>query len=210
MMIKKTFLLFLVLISMFFSSNAQNNTSGWDNVLYVGNRVAWGSTSQWRNSAELQFRLQNDVRELQQYFVEYTGTYLISKHVELVPDFRMAIKPDRTDYRPGFGVILKHMSNKTQFVHQIKGQIDFKSTGGSSQTLRYFPSVNFLVAEKWLASAMLGGYFVFSDAGNGFQTFVAGLGGAYIINMQHSVSLSTSTLRYKTLLLISGLPQEGL
>lgn len=161
----------------------------WDNLLYVGNKVSWGG-KKFKNSVELQFRLQNNMRNLQQYFIEYVGTWLINKNVEIAPDFRIAIRPHRTDFRPGLGVVLKHYSGKTSFVHQIKGQIDFESTGGSTQTIRYFPSINYSINEKWLISGVVGAYYKLSEQQNDFSAFIVGIGCAYIINDQHGINLS--------------------
>lgn len=110
--------------------------------------------------------------------------------MEIVPDFRIAIKPNRVEYRPGFGVVLKHGQGKNQFVHQIKGQIDFESTGGNTQLIRYFPSYNRILGEHWLLSTFAGAYYKLTEEENDFSAFVVGLGAAYVINKQHALNFT--------------------
>ncbi len=189
----KLLALIAVIISVSGSSKVMaqesENPQAWDNLFYVGNRVSWGP-AKWKSSAELQFRLQDNTRQLQQYFVEYIGTYFLSEHVEIAPDFRIAVKPDRVDFRPGLGVVLKYGFVDGQLVQQFKWQIDIESTGGSSQTLRYFPSYNRVIGDDWIVSVMTGGYYKFSEEKNGISALIVGAGVAYVINKQHTINAS--------------------
>lgn len=184
------FLVFFLFISL--STKAQEyveESSNWDNIMHVGTKVTWGK-NKWMNSTEWQVRLNNDFRSLTQWQLEYVGTYLISEHVEIVPDFRYTIKPDRYEYRPGLGVVLKHRTKRGQFAHQIKGQIDYKTVGPVTQVVRYFPSYNHLINKNWLGSLLLGGYYKFTPDRNAVEILMAGVSIAYIVNKQHTVNLS--------------------
>lgn len=171
------------------SQDLENDTN-WDNLIYFGNKVTWGS-NKWRNSGELQVRLQDSYRQLFQWHLEYVGSYLLNKNIELVPDFRATVKPDRYEFRPGFGVVVKNNLDRGQFVHQIKGQVDFKTGGGeTTQVIRYFPSYNHFVSEKWIASVVVGSYFKFTDEKSGLELLMAGANAAYVINKQHTLNLT--------------------
>lgn len=197
----KSFVLaFLLLICSTLNTQAQeldNPEVEWDGLIYFGNKVTWGS-SNWKNSGELQVRLRDYSKQLLQWQLEYVGTYLISKHVELVPDFRFTVKTTQYEFRPGFGVVLKHGKGYNQFVHQIKHQVDFRTNGGeTTQTLRYFPTYSRILNEHWLLGVTGGIYYKFTEEKNDFELVVAGVNGGYIINKQHAINVTTAFLRQK-------------
>jgi hypothetical protein len=168
---------------------AQDPGNKWDNLLYLGNKVTWGG-NKWMNSGELQVRLQDNYQQLLQWQLEYVGSYLATKHLEIAPDFRYSVKPEQIEYRPGLGVIFKHNVSKGQFAHQLKGQIDFRSIGQTSQTVRYFPSYNHLVSDNWVGSVFLGLYYKFTEQRNDVELLMGGVNVAYIVNKQHTLNLT--------------------
>ncbi len=191
MKLKYYIVLVFILIASTTLLKGQNveSDANWDNLIYFGNKVTWGK-KQWMNSGELQVRLQDDHQKLLQWQLEYVGSYFLSKHIEIVPDFRYTIKPDRKEFRPGLGVVLKHMTKKGQFAHQIKGQIDFKSEGEITQVIRYFPSYNHIFSEKWIGSVLAGAYYKFTKDRNDIELVMAGVNAAYVMNKQHTLNLS--------------------
>ena len=170
--------------------SAQNSdpSDNWDNVLYFSNKVAWGPES-WRISGEFQTRYKNDLGELEQWHIELVATYLLSDRVELVPDFRFTRKPDHVEYRPGFGVIYKHLFEKSQLVHQLKWQWDKENTGYSSQGVRYALFYNYVFSEKLVGTFLAGGLFEFGKDFTGFLGLRTGFGLAYVIDHAHSLNI---------------------
>jgi len=122
--LKKISIISIIAIQILSAQDATN----WDNQLYLGNKVA-GGKNDWKFSGELQTRLENNFQELDNWYFEFVANYLANKNIELVPDFRFTIKPDRLEYRPGFGFLYKHLGENIQFVNQIKWQIDIDNHG---------------------------------------------------------------------------------
>ena len=98
-MSKKFLLLTIILTGLGIRQTAQAQTEApvdlWDNVLYYGNKLAWGSND-WRHSTEFQVRFRDDVSSLEQWHLEYIGTYLATKNLEIVPDFRYTRNADKS------------------------------------------------------------------------------------------------------------------
>lgn len=191
MKIFRTSIILLILFGLIPKVSAQNSgdTDNWDNLIYFGNKVTWGG-KQWMNSGELQVRLEDDHQQLLQWHLEYVGTYFVSKNIEIVPDFRYTIKPTRKEFRPGLGIVLKHMTKNGQFVHQIKGQIDFKTEGETTQVIRYFPSYNHIFSEKWIGSLVVGAYYKFTEQRSDIELVMGGINAAYVMNKQHTLNLT--------------------
>lgn len=180
----------LLLVCFSLISLAQEaNTRNWDNIMYVSNKIGWGSNENWRNTAEFQTRFKGDFGELEQWHVEYAATHLKSEHWEFTPDFRFTKKPDHTEYRPGFGAIYKNLYEKSQLVHQVKYQWDKESTGYSSHGLRYGLFYNYAFSEKLLGSALIGGLFEFGKEYNGFLGMRTGVSAAYVMDKAHSINV---------------------
>lgn len=55
----------------------------------------------------MQVRLKDDLQSLDNWFLEGVATYMLSEQWEIVPDFRMSIKPEEVEHRLGLGVIYK-------------------------------------------------------------------------------------------------------
>jgi hypothetical protein len=80
----------------------------WDTQFFLGNKVA-GVNGNWKYSGELQVRLKDNTHSLDRWFLEGVATYMPSKHWEIVPDYRLSIKPNSVEHRPGFGVLRKDL-----------------------------------------------------------------------------------------------------
>jgi hypothetical protein len=163
-------------------------TDSWDNILYVGNKVGWGENEKYRHTAEFQSRYNNDFGSLEQWHIEYVFSYLYSKNIEVVPDFRFTRKPNRTEFRPGLGGIYKHLYEKAQLVHQVKWQWDKESSGYSSHGLRYAAFYNYVFTEKIVGTVAAGGLFEFGKDFSGFLGLRTGVAAAYVINKAHSIN----------------------
>jgi hypothetical protein len=186
-------LLICVLWGIGLPSVAQNDSIDyWDNQLYIGNKIAW-SHNDWRYSGELQLRLADNTRNLQYYFGEIVATYLLNEHWEFAPDLRFSIYPERTELRPGIGVLYKHLWKKkkiNQFVQQVKYQVDLESTGSNKQGLRYILFYNKVVNDRWVFSSGGGGFYRWSESFNGIQFIRAFAGMNFSFDETHILSLS--------------------
>jgi len=179
------------IIALFIASNifAQEEIGNWDNNLYLSNKFSWGKKETLKQSAEFQSRFNNNLAELEQWYLEYSASYLVSKTWEIVPDFRFTRKPSRLEYRPGLGVIYKRLYTKSQLVHQFKYQYDFKNGVNDAQGLRYALFYNYLFSENFIGSVFAGGLFEFGKDFNGFLGLRSGVNAAYVFNKAHSVNL---------------------
>lgn len=166
-----------------------NTDINFDQMLYFGNKVTWGK-DRWKNSAEFQVRFQDNYRELQRWFLEYVGTFLISKKFELAPDFRYTVVPEGREYRPGLSLIYKSLFAHSQVVHQFKYQYDISQTSDNSQTIRYAPSYNYLLSEHFMGFLSGAVYYKFSKPYTGLDVLLGGVGAAFIVNDQHTINLS--------------------
>ncbi len=185
---KQVCLLIFVIFFYLLNVSGQGITD-WDNQLFFGNKVA-SSKGSWRYSGELQIRLKDNTHSLDQWYVEGMLTYQINKHWEIAPDLRFTVKPTKNEWRPGFGVVFKHyIKKKVQFAHQFKYQIDIEP-GRLKHALRYVAFFNYLLHEKFVPNAAFGIFYRWQDDFTGVQFYRAGVGLAYIINVQHSLNFS--------------------
>jgi len=179
----------------FFLLSGQNTeeTDTWDNELYLGNKVSAGFGN-WRTSGELQVRLADDMQALDQWFIEFIASYLQWKNWELAPDYRLTIKPDQIENRPGFSVIRKDIfgkeeGKKHQLVNQVKWQADIGS-GFFNNGLRYAVFYNLVLNDKFVPNLGAGVFYRWSDNFTGVQFIRAGVGLSYFIDVKHSVGVS--------------------
>ena len=199
--IHTTFILFIAIL---FSSNinaqytgdggatSNNDIDKWDNQFLVGNKYSW-SKGNWRYSGELHFRLKNDVRSLNQYYLEGVATYQPNNNWEIVPDLRATVFPDRVELRPGIGLIYKinwNRKNLNQIVQQTKWQTDIKNTGYVSHAVRYMLFYNYVFDKKWMAHTAGGVLYRFSDSYNGVEFIRALVGATYSFNDYNSLYIS--------------------
>ncbi len=173
---KNILLTFLGLSFLFFAAVLQAQSldeeshKNWDNQIYIGNKVA-AAKDHWRFSGELQVRLKDNMGQLDNWYMEGVATYMYSEKIEIVPDFRISIKPDNEiEYRPGLGVIYKFTKSKFQFVNQLKWQIDMDNKDNFDNGLRYAIFTNRVLTEKIISSFAFGAFYRWRSEGwNGFQ-----------------------------------------
>jgi len=165
---KRTLIISLLLISVNLLGQNNDTIISWDNQLYLGNKIAINRNN-WRFSGELQVRLKNNTQSLDNYFFEGVASYMISKKWEIVPDFRMTIKPEDVEYRPGFGVVYKAIKDKFQFVNQIKLQTDLSAIESTEYGVRYALFFNWLIDDKYIPNFALGVFYRWKDNFNGVQ-----------------------------------------
>jgi hypothetical protein len=167
---------------------AQNRRS-WDNQMYLGNKIAFGKNN-WNLSGELQTRLENNFRQLDNWYLEFVANYLANSHVEIVPDFRYTVKPDKIEYRPGIGLLLKQNTNIMQFVNQMKWQTDIDTKGKIGNAFREVIFINHSITENLVSTLVAGFIYRWWPEWNGFQYIRVGPGISYIFDDQHILNLS--------------------
>ncbi len=186
--------LFLAIVSLCFFRTHQGLAQegindNWDNILYYSNKLGWGEGS-WRHTMLAQGRFNNNFSTLEQWFLEYAATYLVNPHLEIVPDFRLTRKPNRREYRPGFGIIYKNLLPASQLVHQIKWQYDFKDAGTpDSHALRYAIFYNKKLKDKIIGTFIAGGIYEWGETFTGFWGMRSGFDISYVFNQQHRVAI---------------------
>jgi len=163
---------------------------GWDNQVYFSNKIA-GGKNKIRFSGELQVRLRDDFQSLDNWYVEGVLTYLANEWLELVPDFRMTLKPDRGEFRPGFGVVVKKFRGNWQFANQVKWQIDFDTKENIRNAIREVVFVNYKYNNQKVVSTLLAGFiYRWSKERNFMQYIRVGPGVSYIFDKKHILNLS--------------------
>ena len=118
----------LIAILLFFlavlTTGAQDVTPDWDNQLFVGNKVGWGK-DKWRTTGELQFRLEDNMKSLERWFIEGVGSYMPSRNWELSIPVRHSVLPEYNEWRLGLGLLYKqYPNNRIQLVYQLMYQMD--------------------------------------------------------------------------------------
>lgn len=182
----------MVLITILFSINSfgQSDTNtNWDNQIYLGNKITFGE-NKWKFATELQTRLKNDFQQLDNWFIEFTANYLISKHVEIVPDFRASVKPTKTEIRLGIGLLLKMNTQTTAFTNQTKSQYDIDNYGNPGTAFREVLFVNHVINKKMMATLVAGAIYRWWPEWNGFQYIRVGPGLTYTFNEKHRLNMS--------------------
>jgi hypothetical protein len=182
----KISILFVILIPL---SLAAQETKNWDNQMYLGNKVAFGK-NRWKFSGELQTRLKNNLQSLDNWFLEFTATYMIAKHFEIVPDFRFTVKPEKLEYRPGFGILYKYTTTQIQFVNQVKWQIDIGTDGRTGNAMREVVFLNHKFTDKIVSTMVAGFIYRWWHDWNGFQYVRVGPGLSYVFDNQHILNFS--------------------
>jgi len=189
----KIFTIICVLFLAHLAVNAQEeeNSTDWDNQLFVGNKVS-GGEDQWKYSGELQFRVKDNFSQLDNWFVEGVFQYLPSKYWELVPDFRFSVHPEGVEYRPGFGVLFKVLSPKWQFVNQVKYQADIYGYGGRGvgHGIRHIMFLNYVYSEKLVPTLAAGYFFSSNDRFTGLEFVRFGGGVTLIMDPVHRLNIS--------------------
>lgn len=185
-----TLLLILVFPSNIFSQ--ENDIDKWDNQIYFANKIS-GGKEKFKFTGEIQIRLKDDMQQLDRWYLEAVGSFLVNKHFEIVPDIRFNIKPDEIEFRPGFGVLYKHyIKEKFQFVHQFKWQVDLDNKSNADHAVRYVLFINKNVSEKIGVNFAVGALYRWrkEDDFRGILFFRAGPGLVYKMTKKHSINFS--------------------
>lgn len=185
------FYAFLLLLFVLGSQNvlAQSDIDKWDNQFYIGNKVGWGK-DQWRFTGELQIRLADNMQTLDRWFLETSASYLINKKWELVTPLRFTVKPEHTEWRPGFGALYKmYPREDIQIVHQVQWQVDIDPEE-AAHGARYVAFLNYVKSEKLIPNFAAGLFYRWSDEFTGLQFLRYGFGLAWVIDVKHVLNFS--------------------
>ncbi len=128
--------------------------------------------------------------QLDNWYLEGVATYMLSEKIEIVPDFRMSIKPDEIEYRPGLGVIYKFTTSDFQFVNQLKWQIDFDNRNHQDNGLRNAIFVNRKLTDKLISNFAFGAFYRWKEDWNGLQFIRFDPGLSYVISKQHTINFN--------------------
>jgi hypothetical protein len=181
-------LIFISIITPLVDGLAQN-TRNWDNQIYLGNKLAFGK-NKWKFSGELQTRLENNFQQLDNWYLEFVANYLANDNIEIVPDFRYTIKPDKIEYRPGIGLLLKKTTSIVQIVNQTKWQIDIDNHGKIGNAFREVVFSNHAINDNLIATLVAGFIYRWWPDWNGFQYIRIGPGVSYVFDDQHILNFS--------------------
>jgi hypothetical protein len=190
-------LIFLFLtVSFHLKAQTTEPIDRWDNWFILGNKIVFGGTGNFKHSHEIQFRVKDNMQSLDQWFYEGVLTYSPNERWEIVPDFRIAIKPTKFDFRPAIGVIRKHYLGKEenkyniQLVQQLKYQVDIDSYGNVRHGLRYVLTYNRVINEHFIVSGLIGPFYRWSKAFSGIEFVRGGPVFTYIFDSMHTVSFA--------------------
>ncbi len=176
---------------LFVNAEAQDTIKpGWDNQVYLSNKFA-GGRNKIRFSGEMQVRLKDNFQQLDNWFVEGTFTYLANEWLEISPDFRMTLKPDRGEFRPGLGFVLKRITHNWQLANQVKWQLDIDTKGNIRNAMREVVFVNYKYDNQKVVSTFLAGFiYRWSEQRNFMQYIRVGPGISYIFDKKHILNFS--------------------
>lgn len=203
----KKYVAFLLFLSFMQISGLAQDTINWDNQLYLGNKVTWGQARS-KYSLEVQTRFRDNTQSLDNYYLEFVSSYLVSHNFELVPDLRFTVKPTKVELRPAFGLLYKVLGQRWQFVNQVKYQLDFASKGENGQALREVIFVNRTVNDKFLITSVAGFIYRWWPSWNGFQYVRVGLGMTYRIDDKLLLNFNyfVGTENQKGKIIVAGIP----
>jgi hypothetical protein len=196
---KKRNIFFALLIFLFstITISAQDDIDRWDNWLLIGNKIVFGGQENWTHSHELQWRVKDNMQSLDQWYYEGVATYSFNEKWSIVPDLRIAIKPNKVDYRLGFGAVKVGYFKKegdafrSQLVNQIKYQFDFDSEGNTMHGLRWVVTYNKIVNEKFIVSALVGPFYRWSENFSGIEFVRGGPVFTYVFDSSHTLAFAS-------------------
>jgi hypothetical protein len=190
--ILKYLLLFSLLLTTAGLQAQDDSGRNWDNQIYLGNKVAFGK-NKWKFSGELQTRLRNNMQTLDNWYLEGVSNYLATEWLEVVPDFRFTIKPDKLEWRPGFGLLYKNLKHRLQFINQVKWQLDINNHGATDPAFREVVFLNYKLNDKVILSSIAGFIYRWRSNWHGFQYIRVGPGISYIFDEKHILNFSYFT-----------------
>lgn len=168
----------------------------WDNWFLVGNKVVFGGKNAFKHSHELQWRVNNNMRSLKEWYYEGVFTYSPNAKWEITPDFRASVKPVGTDFRFGLSGVRKSFINREegkfdgQLVQQLKYQIDIDDRGNVRHGVRYVLTYNHLLSEKFIISGLIGPFYRWSKNFTGVEFVRGGPVFTYIFDPQHTIAFA--------------------
>jgi hypothetical protein len=157
--------------------------------LFASTKVSY-AVGEWRLYGDAQFRLDGNWRQLNQYLTEAASIYSPSKNWELQGDFRVTVRPERLEYRPGAGVTFKALVSSWQFAVQHKYQLDLLSTGAANHGLRQIFFVNKRVGDRFLLSGIGGWFYRWREGFNDIEFVRLGGGVTYLFDALHGLNVS--------------------
>jgi hypothetical protein len=161
----------------------------WDNQLFVGNKVGWGK-NKWRTTGEMQFRVKDNMRALDRWFLEGIGSYLATENWEVAIPIRYSIRPENNEFRPGVSVFYKlRPQDNIQITQQVMYQTDISSVE-VQHGARYVAFYNQKINDHWIPNGAAGIFYRWSDGFNGLQFIRLGAGVSYIVSERHTLNLS--------------------
>ena len=168
----------------------------WDNWLLVSNKVVLGGKNSFKHSHELQWRVNNNMSSLKEWYYEGVFTYSPNKYWEITPDFRASVKPDKNDFRFGIGGVKKTYFKKKkgafgdQLVQQLKYQLDIDSKGNVRHGVRYVLTYNHIVNKQFIVSGLAGPFYRFSEEFTGIEFIRGGPVLTYAPDLQHTIAFA--------------------
>ncbi|WP_282038864.1 hypothetical protein [Saccharicrinis aurantiacus] len=178
------------------STYSQNEIDRWDNWLILGNKIVFGGDKDYRHSHELQWRVDNNMQNLDQWFYEGVFTYTPNKNWEVVPDFRASVQSDRLDFRLGLGAVNKQYLGSgengfnSQFVTQTKYQLDFDNKNNVRHGIRIVFSYNYIYSKKLLIGGLVGPFYRWSENFTGIEFIRGGPTFTYIFDEIHTIAFA--------------------
>lgn len=193
-----TTLFILILLGCHTQSKAQvaDSVDRWDTWFLMGNKIVFGGVNKFKHSHEVQFRVNEGMQSLEQWYYEGVFTYSPNAHWEIVPDFRAAVKPNKFDFRPAIGVVRKDYLGKgerkynIQLVQQAKYQMDIDNSGNVRHGIRYVVTYNNVVSEHLILSGLIGPFYRWKEGFSGLEFVRGGPVATYIFDEVHTVSFA--------------------
>ena len=179
-----------MLILIFFNVKSIAQTSDvdtWDNNFWFSNKMAYAS-NKFRYSGEIQVRLKEDFKELENWFFEFIPSYSFNKHWDIQVPLRYSIKPNLNEFRPGLSVFYKiHAKEDLMLNNQVMYQADISSEE-IRHAVRYVLTSDWRVNELWSLTGMIGALYRWQDDFTGIQLVRLGPGASFHIDNRHEVN----------------------
>ena len=189
-LIRFSFLIYMLFPVSYIFAQVDNPYDSWDNQIYIGDKIA-GGKNKWKFSGEFQVRLKDNLQQLDNWYLEQVTNYLATEWLEIVPDFRFTVKPDKLEFRPGFGILLKKNKNEWQFLNQVKWQIDIDTKGGVRNALREVVFVNRMFNNEHFVATALAGFIYRWTGEESFMQYIRfGPGLSYVFDKRHILNIS--------------------
>jgi hypothetical protein len=167
-------------------------TSEWDNQLFAGNKLVWGS-GKWKYSGEFQVRIDDNFSSLERWFIEGMSSYMPTKNWEIVPDLRFSVKSNSQEIRPGLGGLFKILTSKLQYVNQVKWQADYNTRGTLSHGVRWINFLNYILSDMFVPNIVGGVFYSWKEQFIGWEYIRFGAGVNIRFDPIHTLNLTYFT-----------------